>query len=137
MANVVYPKYKEALLTGSADISLTTGTVKACLVDTGVTAYNAAHDFYNDISSAVIGTPVTLAGKSVTDGIFDSTTDPSFTGLTAAPTIEAIVVFIDTGTPATSRLVAFIDTATGLPISAGATQVDVTWDNGANKIFKL
>lgn len=138
MTNVVYPKYKEALLGGSANISLSSGTVKAALVDTGVTAYNAAHDFYDDISSAVIGTPVALSSnKVVTNGIFDCDTNPSFTGLVSAPTIEAIVVYIDTGTPATSRLVAFIDSATGLPVSAGATQVDVTWDNGANKIFAL
>ena len=31
----------------------------------------------------------------------------------------------------------FIDTATGLPITPNGGDIIVTWDNGANKIFKL
>ena len=133
MANALYPSYKALLL--NAGLNLSSLTIKAALIDTGVTAYNSAHDFYDDISSAVIGTPVTLAGKTTTGGVFDSSTNPSFTGLVAAPTIEAIVLYYDSGTPATSSLICFIDTATGLPVSAGATQVDVTWD--AAGIFAL
>ena len=133
MANALYPSYKALLL--NAGLNLSSLTIKAALIDTGVTAYNSAHDNYDDISTAVIGTPVTLGGKSTTGGVFDSTTNPSFTGLVAAPTIEAIVLYYDSGTPSTSTLICFIDTATGLPVSAGATQVDVTWD--AAGIFAL
>jgi hypothetical protein len=79
---------------------------------------------------------VTLASKTVAAGVFDAA-DISFTGLSSAPTIEALVIYKDTGADATSNLIAYIDTATGLPVAAAATQVDVTWDNGANKIFKL
>lgn len=133
MANALYPSYKALIL--GAGLNLTSLTIKAALVDTGVVAYNSAHDNYDDISTAVIGTPVTLAGKTVTGGVFDSSTNPSFTGLVAAPTIEAVAIYYDSGTPSTSTLIAWIDSATGLPVSAGATQVDVTWD--AAGIFAL
>lgn len=109
-------------------------TIKAALVDTGVVAYSSAHDNYDDISAGVIGTPVTLASKTTTGGVFDAA-NSSFTGLSSAPTIEALVLYYDSGTPATSTLIAWIDSATGLPVSAGATQVDVTWD--AAGIFAL
>jgi hypothetical protein len=34
-------------------------------------------------------------------------------------------------------LIAYIDTATGLPVTPGGGDIDITWDNGSNKIFKL
>lgn len=126
MANQLYPSYKALLL--NAGLNLASLTIKAALVDTGVTAFNSAHDNYDDISTAVVGAPVTLETKTTTGGVFDSGTNPSFTGLVAAPTIEAIAIYYDSGTPATSTLIAWIDTATGLPVAAGATQADVTWD---------
>lgn len=135
MASVVYPKFKQLALGAGGNLSA--GTVKAMLVDTGVYTYSAAHDFLDDVvAGARVGTAVTLSSKTLTDGVFDAA-DVSFTGLSSAPSIEAIVIYVDTGTESTSPLVAFVDTGTGLPVSAGATQVDVTWDNGASKIFAL
>lgn len=133
MANALYPSYKQLIL--GAGLNLSSLTIKAALVDTGVTAYDSADDNYDDISAGVIGTPIELTGKSITAGVFDSTLNPSFTGLVAAPTIEAIAIYHDSGTPSTSTLIAWIDSATGLPVAAGATQVDVTWD--AAGIFAL
>lgn len=135
MTNAVYPKCKQLAL--GAGVNLAAGTVKATLIDTANYTYNAAHDFYDDVGgTARIGTPVVLGTKTLTDGVFDAA-DISFTGLTSAPSLEAVIIWVDTGVEATSPLVAYIDTATGLPVAAGATQVDVAWDNGANKIFKL
>ncbi len=62
--------------------------------------------------------------------------DVTFTSV-SGPTIEAIVIYRDTGTEATSPLIAYIDTATGLPITPNGGDIIVTWDNGANKIFKV
>jgi hypothetical protein len=50
---------------------------------------------------------------------------------------EALVIYKDTGSAATSPLIAYIDTATGLPVTPNGADVTVTWDNGSNKIFKL
>jgi hypothetical protein len=136
MANALYGKGREAF--GNAGINWGSDTIKAILVDTG--AYTVSidvHDNLDDIpAGARVGTAVTLTSKTNTLGVMDAA-DISFTGLSSAPTIEALVIYKDTGVESTSTLIAYIDTATGLPVSAGATQVDVTWDNGANKIFKL
>jgi hypothetical protein len=135
MTNAVYPKAKERAM--GAGLNLSAGTVRCTLVDTAFYTFNAAHQFVSDVAvGARVGSPVTLAGKSVTDGLFDAN-DVSFTGITAAPTIEAMVLWVDTGSEATSPLIAYIDTATGLPVAAGSTQVDVAWDNGTNRIFRL
>lgn len=135
MSNSLYGKGRQKFL--DADIDWSVDTIKAVLVDTA--SYTVSIDvdeFYSTISAAVVGTPVTLSSKTSTLGVADAA-DISFTGLSSAPSIEAIVIYKDTGTAATSPLIAYIDTATGLPVASGATQVDVTWDNGSNKIFKL
>jgi hypothetical protein len=123
MANVIYPKYKEALITGDSNISLSSGDVKACLVDTGTYTYNAAHDFLNDLSG-IVATSGNLAGKSVTNGVFDcdNVTFASVSGSSA----EAIVIYIDTGVSSTSRLVAYIDTGvTNLPVTPNGGDINI------------
>ena len=135
MANALYDLGREAFLDGS--ISWSSDTIKVALVDTGVYTANLATDqYYSSLSGATVGTDQTLASKTVTSGVADAA-DVSFTGLSSAPSIEAVVIYKDTGVAATSPLIAYIDTATNLPVSAGATQVDVVWDSGSNKIFKL
>lgn len=138
MANVIYPKYKEKILQGDTytQTDLILDTVKVALIDTGTYTYDAAHDFWDDASAAVVGTPQELsAGKSVTNGLFDSTTDPTFTAVTGN-SIEALIIYIDSGTPATSPLVAYIDTGvTGLPVTPNGGDIDITWD--AAGIFQL
>ena len=133
MANAIYPKWKEAVLNGGSNVALS-GTVKAALVDTGTTAYSSAHDFYDDISSAVVGTPQTIANKTYTNGLFDGD-NVTFTGL-AGNSAEAIVLYIDTGVASTSRLIAYIDTGvTGLPLTPSGGDVTITWN--ASGIFQL
>lgn len=135
MTNALYGKGREKFL--NADIDWSVDTIKVALVDTA--SYTVAIDtdeFYSTVSAAVVGTPQTLASKTATLGVADAA-DISFTGLVGAPSIEALVIYKDTGVDATSPLIAYIDTASGLPVTSGATQVDVAWDNGANKIFKL
>lgn len=125
MANAIYPKWKEALLQASSNSALT-GTVKVALVDLGTYAYNAAHDMLDDISG-VIGTPQTLGTKTFAGGVFDAAdvTFPSVSGVT----VEALIIYIDTGTPSTSRLVAFLDSGyTGLPVTPNGGNIDVLWD---------
>jgi hypothetical protein len=136
MANGLYDKGREGFLGG--DIDWDTDTIKAILVDTASYTVNlGTDDNLDDIAGgARVGTAVTLGSKTIVAGVADAA-DISFTGLSSAPTIEALVIYQDTGVESTSRLIAYIDTATGLPVAAGATQVDVTWDSGANKIFKL
>lgn len=135
MANLLYPKAKERALAGG--LNLIAGAVKVQLIDLGAYTYSASHEFLSSVpAGARIGTAATLATKSNTNGVFDAD-DATFSGLVGAPTIEALLIYVDTGVEGTSPLVALIDTATGLPIAAGATGGTVAWDNGANKIFAL
>jgi hypothetical protein len=76
-----------------------------------------------------------LTAKSTTGGAADAA-DITFTAVSGA-SIEAIIIYVDSGTEATSPLIAFIDTATGLPITPNGGDIIVTWDNGTNKIFKV
>lgn len=133
MANAIYPKYKEALINGSANTSLA-GTVKVALVDTGTYTYSAAHEFLTSLTG-VVGTAQTIgATKTYTNGVFDGG-DVTFTAVSGA-TVEALVLYIDTGTAGTSRLVAYIDTGvTGLPVTPNGGDITITWN--ASGIFAL
>lgn len=131
--NVVYPKWKEAIVQASANSSLA-GTLRAYLVDTGNYTYSAAHQFLTDLPApARVGNPQTLASKTFVNGVLDAA-DLNFPALTGV-SCEALILALDTGADATSRLVAFIDTATGLPFTPSGVDQPVIWN--AAGIFAL
>lgn len=135
MANALYDLARQAFLDG--DIDWSANNIKAVLVDTGAYTVNlATHDFLDDIASgARIATSGNLAGKTSTAGVADAN-DVTFTAVSGA-TVEAVVLYVDTGVASTSRLICYIDTATGLPVTPNGGDITVTWDNGSNRIFKL
>lgn len=130
MASAIYPKAKESALQGALNMS--TGTVKAALVDTGTYTYSAAHQFLTSLTG-VVGTAQAVGTKTFTNGLF-SGGNVTFTAVTGA-SAEAIVLYIDTGTAATSQLIAFIDTATGLPVTPNGGDITITWSGSG--IFQL
>lgn len=124
MANAIYPKYKQAVLSGGSNVDMSAGTVKMALVDTGTYTYSATHEFLSSLSG-VVGTAQTLGTKTFTDGTFDCA-DPTWTSVSGA-TVEALVVYIDTGVAGTSRLIAYIDTGqTGLPVTPNGGNITLT-----------
>ena len=135
MANTLYDFARQRFL--EAQLNWLTDTIKVILVDTGAyTPQTAVHQYLSDISaSSRIAGPITLTAKTTTGGAADAA-DVTFTSV-SGPSIEAIVIYMDTGTESTSPLIAFIDTATGLPITPNGGDIIVTWDNGVNKIFKV
>jgi hypothetical protein len=100
-------------------------------------SFSAAHKFVTDLGAVDNGRTAALSGKSVTNGVADAS-DTSLVA-TAATASKALAIFKHTGSDATARLIAYIDTPTsGLPFTPSAGQtIDITWDSGANKIFKL
>lgn len=134
MANTLYDKARQRFLEGQ--FNWLTDTIKVLMVDKDAQSFVTTHEFLSDIAtSARITTPVTLTGKTTAGGAADSA-DVTFSAV-SGPSIEALVLYKDTGTEATSPLLAWIDTATGLPITPNGGDIIVTWDNGTNKIFKL
>jgi hypothetical protein len=138
VANALYDKAREAFLSGA--ISWSSDTIKVVLVDTnGGTPYTVSistHQFLSSVPSAArIATTGALTTKTVTAGVADSD-DPTFGNVTGISG-EAVVIYKDTGTDTTSPLIAYIDTATGLPIVPSGGVINIIWDNGSNKIFKL
>lgn len=115
MANTLYDSARKRFLEGQ--INWMTDTVKVLLVDTGAyTPQTGTHEYLSDISSSArIAGPVTLTAKATTGGAADAA-DVTFTSVSGA-SIEAIVLYVDSGSEATSALIAYIDTATGLPIT--------------------
>lgn len=134
MSNALFDPGREGILDDTIEMS--TADVRVMLVRSTY-AFSAAHKFLADLGAVDNGRSATLGGKTFTAGVFDAN-DTVLTA-TAAVACAAIVLFAHTGSDATARLIAFIDTpASGLPFTPAAGQsVPVTWDNGANKIFKL
>lgn len=138
MANTLYDYCRQRFL--EAQINWMTDTVKVILVSTSAyTPQTAVHQYLADIPvSARIAGPVTLTAKATTGGAADAA-DCTFTSVSGA-TINAIVIYKDTGTEATSPLIAYIDTATGLPITPNGGDIIVTWDeinSGINNLISL
>lgn len=134
MANALYGKGKEKLLSGS--INIPSDTIKAALVSTGYTANLSTDEFHSTISAYVLGTPQTLGTKTVTLGVFDAA-DPTFSAVAGGSTAKALVIYKDTGVSGTSPLLAYIDTITGFPLSTNGGDIQIIFDSGANKIFAL
>jgi hypothetical protein len=137
MANALFTLARESFLKG--EIAIATDNIKAVIVDHGVdTPVLATDQFLSDIGAgARVATSANLSTKTTTGGVFDAD-DVTFTAVSGA-TVESLVIYQDTGVPATSRLIAYIDTlGTGsFPITPNGGDIQFVWDNGANKIFKL
>ncbi len=118
MPNVIYPKFKEQALQGGANLA--SGNIKAVLVDLADYTYSAAHEFLSDVPVAArVATSGNLTSKTFTNGVFD-TDDFSFVSAIGDPS-EAVILYIDTGTPATSRLVYFNDGRLQVQVAAAAS----------------
>jgi len=135
MANALYDNGRESFLRG--EISWNADDIKAVLVDTALYTVDLdAHQFLSDIpGGARVATSANLAGKTTTDGVADAN-DVTFPAVSGA-SVEALVLYQDTGVEATSRLIAYIDTATGLPVTPNGGDITIQWAATANRIFRL
>ncbi len=68
---------------------------------------SASGDNWDDFDACLVGSKVNLASPTVTSGVADAA-DVTFTSVSGA-TVEAVLLFRDTGTTTTSRMVALID----------------------------
>lgn len=68
---------------------------------------SASGDNLDDFDGAIVGTAQTLTSPVVSNGAFDAA-DVTFTSVAGA-SVEALLIYKDTGTASTSRVVAIID----------------------------
>lgn len=135
MVNRMYDYGRQQFLEGQ--IHWLTDNIKAVLIDVAdYTANTATHQYLSDVPAAArVATSANLANKTSAAGVADAD-DITWSNVTGDVS-EAVVIYKDTGDAATSALIAYIDVATGLPVTPNTGPIAVTWDNGANKIFKL
>ena len=132
MANKVYPKYKQSILSGGTTTDLTVNNVKVILVViSGGTpySYSDSHQYLSDVpSGSITSTSPNLTTKVVTALAAFTSDNVVFSAVTGSVS-GALVMYIDTGTATTSRLVLYQDTGvTGLPITPNGSDIRVTVD---------
>ena len=143
MASAIYPLYKTALMLGSSNVSLnvddTTDGPFVSLIDTNDVPYSAAHDFYDDVVAANVGTSQRISTPtvgSVSAGTFDGN-NVTFSAVTGDQCEALIIYRHNAGANTTWRLVCYLDSAnvTGLPVTPNGGDITVTWN--ASGIFTL
>lgn len=138
MTNAVYPEYKENLLAGTSGYDLdndnSTDGPFCALIDTGTYTYNAAHDFFNDLSG-IVGTDQRITAPTVANGTFDGG-DLTYTSVTGN-SIEGFVIYRhNSGANTTWPLVLYYDASGGgLPVTPNGGNITVTWN--ASGIFTI
>lgn len=148
MANWLYDFGRNSFAKGEIAWKASGGdTIRCFLVDdAGYTPDSGAHDYLDDIpttarkgnngnSGRTDAPALTLIDPSA--GVCDAS-DITFTSVSTGGSFDYLVIFKDDGVAdTTSALLACIDTATGLPVSPNGGDINVAWDDGSNKIFKL
>lgn len=108
-------------------------TIRLSLIRTadGYTPDQALDEFYNVIPGlAVKAVSDPLSNKTFVGGVFKAD-DTTFQAVPAGGACDGIVIWHDTGIPATSRLLAWIDSYNGLPVTPdGVNWVNVQWPGG-------
>ena len=134
MANVLYPAYKELLL--GAGLNLSTGDIRAVLVDLADYTYSAAHDFLDDVpAGARVAVTAALGSKTVAAGVFDAA-DLAFSAVTGDVSEAVILYCHDGGADGARRLIGYFDTGvTGLPVTPNGGDVNLAWNTSG--IFAL
>ncbi len=123
-------------VTDSTHFTLNGSTGNGAYTSGGYMVDLSNKEFLSDIAAgARVAISPAFTTKTLTRGVFDAD-DVTFTGVAGAA-CQSINIFIDTGTPATSRLIACIASATGLPTGVNPGTVNVQWDSGADKIFAM
>lgn len=136
MANALYDAARSSFL--DANIDWSADNIKVSLVR-GYTANMGTHDFLDDVTGAggtLVATSANLSSKTSTAGVADAA-DVTYSAVTAGAACQHLIIYKDTGVASTSNLIAAIDVATGLPVTPNGGDITITWDSGANKIFKL
>lgn len=145
MSNALFDLGREGFLAGEIDWD--TAVIKSALVR-GYTPNLATHKFVSDVTGAggtLVATSAAMSAKTVTLGVADAA-DVTFSAVASGAAIPYVLVFqasavtggADVAASA-QRVIALIDSSTGvaLPVTPNGGDIVISWDAGANRIFKL
>lgn len=133
MADFMYNKARERFATAALD--WVNDDIRVMLVDAADYTPDPSHEFLSSIPIGGRVASAALADKTATDGVCDAT-DTVLTSVTGDQ-CEMLVLYKDTGDPATSPLIVKLDSYAGLPVTPNGGNITITWPPDANKIFKL
>lgn len=136
MANFVYGKAKESMLSGELD--LVTNSVKVAFIDASLYVPNQNQDeFLSDIpDEAKKYRSSALSNVSNTLGVLDA---DDITIIYDGTPFDAIVFYQYGTSDSDSRLIAFIDDSEGIPFTGTTEPIDIAlqWNNSSTKIISL
>jgi hypothetical protein len=136
MANFVYKKAKEAMLSG--DVDLVSNNLKLLLASSSYSPNQNTDNFVSNINSSHIkARSAIFSGVTISAGILDA--NDVVVSNYPGDAFNAVVIYQDSGSDQTSILIAYIDTSEGLPFSGVNTNTNITiaWSNTLNKILSL
>lgn len=121
---------------GQGSIDWVSDTIRVALLDASfVPTYDTAQpqnitnaDFFSDISSALVGLPVDLAGKALSAGTLQAS-DVTFPA-TSGNTVVRVAVYKWTGTAATSQVILMYDGNGTINIVPDGSDIVLHWDTG-------
>jgi hypothetical protein len=130
--SAIYETGRQAIL--QADVDWISDDIKAVAVNTSSYTVNlTTHNALDDIpGGARVATSTTLSGRTATNGVADLD-DFTFASVTGSQ-ISAIVFYKDTGVESTSQLIAYVDAG---PFTPNGADIDISIDNGTNRLFRL
>lgn len=139
--NTLFDPGREGFL--RSEIDWDTATIKVALLR-GY-SFNSTHKFVSDVTGAsgVLVATATLTTPTTTSGV--ASADPvTFASVPTGAACPALLIYQSSAVTggadvaqSAQRLIGFIDSATGLPVTPNGGNINIAWDTGTNKIFKL
>lgn len=137
MANALYDHGRENFLGG--DIDWDADDIRLAFIDEADDSIDLANDedLGDRVSAAIVAESGAFQSKTKTSGVADA--DDITVSTVTGDQFESIDIFKHDagGDESVELLICNIDTATGLPFTPSGGDIEVQWDSGANKIFKL
>lgn len=96
----------------SSGVGWATNDIKVAVL-LGAYTFDKTHQFVTDLGANIVGRSANLGTKTAVAGVLKS--DPAFFAALAGSRYLYAVLFIDTGSDATSSLLGYYDTGTNIP----------------------
>jgi hypothetical protein len=136
MANAIYPKFKQSLMTANTGVAIN-ATMSVAICNSTYT-YAVGHNALDDITAGLVANNDLTTPTVYANGTFQDSGDASitFSAVPAGTAIESLVIYKWNTTASDSHVVAYLDTnVTNLPVTPNGGDITITWDTSG--IFTL